>query len=177
MLFRSGVRSTTVRIIPSRPSISCSMRALFHMWRGRTSSCSSPTSPPLNLVDACCYRTSWKLLNVVRYSLCHRLQKSSASFSRILNSFVMLPFVLGSVPDGTVVSLFQSTKCAGVNAPDSSSACTMGLDLKAASIATRVVFSPSSEAWNRPSTLRRQYFVVRKFLHIHIRLELPTSSV
>ena len=51
-------------------------------------------------------------------------------------------------------------KCAGVNAPVSSSACTMCLELMATSIATRVVFSSSSETWNRPSTLRRQRFVV-----------------
>ena len=52
-LFPSGVRSTTVCIIPSCPSVSCSMRAIFHMWHGQTSSCSRATSPLLSL----CYRS------------------------------------------------------------------------------------------------------------------------
>ena len=134
ILFPSGVRSTTVRIIISRPSISCSMTALFQMCRGRTSSCSSATSPLLNLVDACCCRTSWKILNVVRYYLCHRFQKSSGCFCRILNCFVRFPFVSGSGPDGIAVSLSPVSKCADVNAPASSSACTIGLQLMAASI-------------------------------------------
>ena len=118
------------------------------------------------LVDACCCRTSWKLLNVVRYSLCHSLQKSSACFCRILNSFVKLPFVSGSGPYGITLSLSPIRKCAGVNAP-ASSACTMGLELMAASIATRVVFRPSSETCSRPSTLRRQRFVVPIILSHH----------
>jgi hypothetical protein len=113
----------------------------------------------LNLVDACCCRTSWKLLNVMRYSICHRLQKSSACFCCILNSFVRLPFVSGSGPDGIAVSLSPVRKCADVIAPASSSACTVGLELMAASLATRVVFSPSSKTWNRPSTLRRRFVV------------------
>ena len=127
------------------------MTAFFHMCRGRTSSCSRATSPLLNLVDVCCFRTSWKLLNVVKYCLCHSLQKSSACFCRVLNSFVRLPFVSGSGPDRIVVSLSPMRKCTGVNAPASSSACTMDLELMEGFIATSVVFSPSSETWNRPS--------------------------
>jgi len=100
--------------------------SLLHMWRGRTSSCSRATFPTLSLADACCCRTSWKLLNVVRYSLCHRLQKSSASFCRSLNSFASLPFVSSSGPVGIAVSLLPMRKCAGVNPPDSSLACTVG---------------------------------------------------
>ena len=146
--------------------MSCSMRALFHMWRGRTSSCSRATPPTLSLVDACCYRTSRKILNVVRYTFCHRLQMSSASFCRILNSFFRLPFVSGSCPVGIAVSLSPVRKCAGVNAPESSSACKIGLELIAAPIATRVVFSPS-ETWDQPSTLRKQRFVVPTILSHH----------
>ena len=165
ILFPSVVRSTTVRIFPSRPFTNCSKWALFHIWRGRTS-CSRATSPIPNFGDACCCQTSWKLLRVVRYSLCHHLQRLSTSFCRILNSFVRLPFISGSGPVGIAVSLSLTRKCAVVNAPDSSSVCTMGLELMAASVATRMVFSPS-ETWNRPSTLCRQGFVVPTILFHH----------
>ena len=74
ILFTSGVRSTTLRIIPCRPSVSCSMTERFHVCRGWTSSWSSATSPLLNLVDTFCCWTSWKLFNVVSYTISHRLQ-------------------------------------------------------------------------------------------------------
>jgi len=98
-----------------------------------------------------------------RREVYHRLKKSSASYCRILNYSVRLPLVSGSGPVGIAVGLTPMRKCDGVNAPESSSVCTMGLELMAASIATRVVFSPSG-TWNRPSTLRRQGFVVPTIL-------------
>ena len=102
-----------------------------------------------------------------RREVYHRLKKSSASYCRILNYSVRLPLVSGSGPVGIAVGLTPMRKCDGVNAPESSSVCTMGLELMAASIATRVVFSPSSGTWNRPGTLRRQRFVVPTILSQH----------
>ena len=138
ILFASGLRTTTVVFIHLVPLWAVRWQP-FHTCRGRTSTCSRATSPLLNLVDAYCCRTSWKLLYVVKYSLCQSLQKSSAYFCRILNSFVRLPFVSGSGPDGITAGLSPIRKCAGINAPASSSACTMGLELMAASRATRDV--------------------------------------
>jgi len=125
ILFPSGVHFLTVRIIPSRPCMSCSMRALFHMWRGRASTCNRATSRVLNLADARCCRT-WKLLKVVRYYLFHRLQKSSTSCCRILNFLVRLPFASGSSSWYCRYSPSMN-KCAGVNLPDSFSTYTLGL--------------------------------------------------
>ena len=73
----------------------------------------------------------------MRYSVRHRLQKSSACFDRFLVSVVRLPFVSGSGPDVIAVSLSSLRKCAGVNGHASSSACTI-LELIAAFVATRV---------------------------------------
>jgi len=116
ILFTSGVRSTTVRIIQSRPSTSCSMTTLFHMCYGRAS-CSSAISALLKLVDACCRCwTSFNLLKVLSYSLCYRVRNSSACFYLIQNSFVMLPFVSACGPDGIAVSLSPVRKLVGVNA-------------------------------------------------------------
>ena len=115
--------------------------------------------------------------NAVRNYLCHNLQKSSVCFCRILYSFVRLPFVFGSGPDGIAVSLSPKRKCVGVNAPELSSACTMGLELMLASIAARMLFSPSSETWNRPSTLRRQSFNVVIILSHHLPKEAALGTI
>jgi len=150
----------TVLTFPSLPGRTSSTRPLFHIWRGRTSSCRRTTSPTrhrVSLPHGC--RTWWYVQSSSKYSFVHLFQKSSATCCLSLNSFVRLLVEVGSSPVGMVVRRPPCRKWAGVKASGPSS-CVRGRELMAASILARIVFIFLSSTYLFPKTFRMQRLVV-----------------
>ena len=96
----------------------------------------------------------------------HLLQKSCDNFCCSLNSLVKAVLVVGSGPEGMVMSPSPTRKCAGVKC-SASSPREIGLEFTAASMLTRVVLSCSSVSHDWPNTFRRHRLTMPTILSHH----------
>jgi hypothetical protein len=136
------------------------MLARPHKCPRRMSSCSRMMSPSWSwVVFLTGYWTWWKFLSTNRYSFVQRFQALSDSFCFSQNSLARFCLAVGSDPVGIVASPSPIRKCAGVSAAKSSP-CVTGLQLTAASMLIKVVFSCSSVSLDYPNTFRRQCFIM-----------------